>query len=268
MNKIVVCGAILSLVLWACDDSVSNPALSSVGSGNSVPASSATISSSSESSASVNPTSEKASSTVADEQESSSSITQKSSSSRGSLFSSSSMIYDPNYGVCCTDTLYIENGDSTYHQPKPGCVPYPPSIMTYQCVPPVVVNKDSLKALSSSSSSVMVDPRAKCIAATDILSKGYSKYLKKFFLHESKKGDCQIEIPFAKDLCEVDADISFKRSGDTLSVEYANVRSETTCTCLYNHKFDIPAEYKDVKYFILNDVVYEFSPDEVSWLYY
>ena len=262
MKKIVVCGAILSLMLWACDDSVSNPELSSVGGGNSVPASSAAISSSSE-----NSTSEKTSSAAADEQESSSRETQKSSSSRGSLFSSSSWI-DPGYDVCCPDTLYIENGDSTYHQRKPNCVPYPPMIMTYQCVPPVVVNKDSLKALSSSSS-VMADPRAKCIVETDIVKNGYSKYLKKFFLHESQNGDCQIEIPFAQDLCEVDADISFKRSGDTLSVEYANVRSETTCTCTYNHKFDIPAEYKDVKYFVLNYAVYEYSPDDVDifWPY-
>ena len=251
MKKIVVCGAILSLVLWACDDTSSNPA------------SSAAISSSSESSASVSSSSENASSAVAGESQSSSSETQKSSSSRGPLFSSSSKIYDPNYGVCCPDTLYIENGDSTYHQPKPGCVPYPPSIMTYQCVPPVVVNKDSLKALSSSSSGTLA-PRVNCIAATDVLKSGYSKYLKKFFLHESKKGDCQIEIPFAKDLCEVNADVSFKRSGDTLSVEYANVRSETTCTCLYNHKFDIPVEYKDVKYFVLDGAVYEYSPDEVD----
>ena len=255
MKKIAVCGAILSLVLWACDDTSSNPA------------SSAAISSSSESSASVNPASENSSSAVADESESSSSEMQKSSSSRGPLFSSSSTIYDPGYGVCCPDTLYIENGDSTYHQPKPGCVPYPPSIMTYQCVPPIVVNKDSLKALSSSSS-VTQNPRAKCIETTDVLKYGYSKYLKKFFLHESKN-DYQIEIPFAQDLCEVDADVSFKRSGDTLSVEYVNVRSETTCTCLYNHKFDIPAEYKDVKYFILDDAVYEYSPDEVDiiWPY-
>lgn len=262
MKKIVVCGVILSLMLWACDDSVSNPELSSVGGGNSVPASSAAISSSSE-----NPTSEKTSSAAADEQESSSRETQKSSSSRGPLFSSSSL-NNPGYDVCCPDTLYIENGDSTYHQRKPNCVPYPPMIMTYQCEPPVVVNKDSLKALSSSSS-VNADPRAKCIVATDIVKYGYSKYLKKFFLHESKNGDCQIEIPFAQDLCEVDADISFKRSGDTLSVEYANVRSETTCTCTYNRKFDIPAEYKDVKYFVLDDVVYEYSPDDVDiiWPY-
>ncbi len=251
MKKIVVCGAILSLVLWACDDSVSNAALSTAG------GSSSALSSSSEST-----TSENASSADADESELSSGETQKSSSSRGPLFSSSSWI-DPGYDVCCPDTLYIENGDSTYHQRKPNCVSYPPMILTYQCVPPAVVNKDSLNALSSSSS-VMVDPRAKCIAATDILKRGYSEYLKKFFLHESKNGDYQIEIPFAQDLCEVDADISFKRSEDTLSVEYANVRSETTCTCTYNHKFDIPAEYKDVKYFVLDDAVYEYSSDDVD----
>ena len=257
MKKIVVCGSILSLMLWACGDSVSNPALSTAG------GSSSAISSSSESTTSENSTSENPSSAAADEQESSSSETQKSSSSRGPLFSSSSWI-DPGYDVCCPDTLYIENGDSTYHQRKPNCVSYPPMIMTYQCVPPVVVNKDSLKALSSSSSSVNADPRAKCIVATDIVKYGYSKYLKKFFLHETQNGDCQIEIPFAQDLCEVDADISFKRSGDTLSVEYANVRSETTCTCTYNHKFDIPAEYKDVKYFVLNDAVYEYSSDDID----
>ena len=261
MKKIVVCGSILSLVLWACGDSVSNPALSTAG------GSSSAISSSSESTTSENSTSENPSSAAADEQESSSRETQKSSSSRGPLFSSSSW-NNPGYDVCCPDTLYIENGDSTYHQRKPNCVPYPPMIMTYQCEPPVVVNKDSLKALSSSSS-VNADPRAKCIVATDIVKYGYSKYLKKFFLHESKNGDCQIEIPFAQDLCEVDADISFKRSGDTLSVEYANVHSETTCTCTYNHKFDIPAEYKDVKYFVLNDAVYEYSSDDVDifWPY-
>ena len=258
MKKIVVCGAILSLVLWACDASVSNAALPSVGNGNSVPASFAAISSSSESSASEN-----ASSADADESELSSGETQKSSSSNPAAISSSSKNWwDYDTRGCCPDTLYIENGDSIFHF-IPGASCPPPSVITVSCVPPAVVNKDSLKALSSSSS-VMANPRAKCIVETDIVKNGYSKYLKKFFLHETQNGDCQIEIPFAQDLCEVDADISFKRSGDTLSVEYANVRSETTCTCRYNHKFDIPAEYKDVKYFILDSAVYEYSPDDID----
>ena len=227
-------------MLGACDASVSNAALPSVGNGNSVPASFAAISSSSESSASEN-----ASSADADESELSSGETQKSSSSNPAAISSSSKNWwDYDTRGCCPDTLYIENGDSIFHF-IPGASCPPPSVITVSCVPPAVVNKDSLKALSISSS-VMANPRAKCIVETDIVK------------------NCQIEIPFAQDLCEVDADISFKRSGDTLSVEYANVRSETTCTCRYNHKFDIPAEYKDVKYFILDSAVYEYSPDDID----
>ena len=59
MKKIVVCGSILSLVLWACGDSVSNPALSTAG------GSSSAISSSSESTTSENSTSENPSSAAA-----------------------------------------------------------------------------------------------------------------------------------------------------------------------------------------------------------
>ena len=139
MKKIVVCGAILSLVLWACDASVSNAALPSVGNGNSVPASFAAISSSSESSASEN-----ASSADADESELSSGETQKSSSSNPAAISSSSKNWwDYDTRGCCPDTLYIENGDSIFHF-IPGASCPPPSVITVSCVPPAVVNKDSL----------------------------------------------------------------------------------------------------------------------------
>ncbi|WP_297698614.1 hypothetical protein [uncultured Fibrobacter sp.] len=136
----------MSHVLCACSDSSS-----SLDSSATVDDNSASLSSSSE-----NVTTDKGLSSEAEELppdttcckvalESSSSEEESSSSAEFPASSSSSKNWlDYDTRGCCPDTLYIENGESKYHYPGTECPP--PSVMTVSCVPPIVVNKDSLNA--------------------------------------------------------------------------------------------------------------------------
>ncbi|WP_297698612.1 hypothetical protein [uncultured Fibrobacter sp.] len=89
---------------------------------------------------------------------------------------------------------------------------------------------------------------------------------KKAYLQEAGKNWTQVELLFVQDYDYVDADLSIERYGDTLSVEYVDVRSQSTHKCFSRHLFYIPVEKNGIKYFSFHNVVYEVVRDYVGGL--
>jgi hypothetical protein len=192
-----------------------------------------------------------------------SSDSQKSSSSEKGI--SSSSVFFPrmssswpdggnyNPAACCVDTIYIENGQETYHRLQEGICP-PPIYMTVSCYPPVRVNMDSIKAIESKPKepSILIE---ECLQAIDLAKQGLGNEIKKAKLIDDH-GSFKVEF-WKQDYCSIDAGISFERSGDTLSLKLTDIRSAETCKCYSKHRIDIPASEKDFSYFKFEDKVFE-----------
>jgi len=159
--------------------------------------------------------------------------------------------YNP--AACCVDTIYIENGQETYHRLEDGVCP-PPRFMTVSCEAPVRVNMDSIKAIESKPKepSILIED---CLQAIDLVKQGLTNDVKKAKLIENHDF---FKIEFWKqDYCSIDAGLSFERSGDTLSLKLTEIRSAETCKCYSKHQVDIPASEKDFSYFKFDDKVFE-----------
>ena len=185
--------------------------------------------------------------------------------SSGSLESSSSIFSLPSSGswfdggdynpaACCMDTVYIENGKERFHKSAEGVCP-PPSVMTVSCMqPPVRVNLDSIKA-AEENQDVPSITFEECLSMQDVAKKGAdsSKTAK---LIKASNGPDKIEF-LKRELCEVDAELSYELLGDTLSVNLAEIRSTKECQC-YSSRFRIviPDTLQDFAYFKFEDSVY------------
>jgi len=77
------------------------------------------------------------------------------------------------------------------------------------------------------------------------------------YLVRDSLGNDLVMVPRVNDYCEVKAELKYARSGDTLTVSYDEIIMATKCMCYSDHWFDLPAEYKDAKYFRFDGVVYE-----------
>ena len=77
------------------------------------------------------------------------------------------------------------------------------------------------------------------------------------YLVRDSLGNDLVMVPRVNDYCEVKAELKYARSGDTLTVSYDEIIMATKCVGYSDHWFDLPAEYKDAKYFRFDGVVYE-----------
>jgi hypothetical protein len=184
--------------------------------------------------------------------------------SSGSLESSSSKVFLPsssswydgnnyNPGACCPDTIYIEDGKERVHKSAEGVCP-PPSIITITCVPPVRVNRDSIKAAVANQkvSSIRTE---ECLSLLDLLKMGFSDGVRNAKLMDY--GGKILTIEFWKiDYCSIDADLSYELSGDTLSATLAEVRSAEECDCFSLHQINIPDTLQNFTYFKFEDQVF------------
>ena len=179
----------------------------------------------------------------------------ESSSSKVFLPSSSSWHDGNNYnpGACCPDTIYIEDGKERVHKFAEGVCP-PPSIITITCVPPVRVNRDSIKAAEANQkvSSIRTE---ECLSLLDLLKMGFSDGVRNAKLMDY--GGKILTIEFWKiDYCSIDADLSYELSGDTLSATLAEVRSAEECDCFSLHQINIPDTLRNFTYFKFEDQVF------------
>ena len=85
----------------------------------------------------------------------------------------------------------------------------------------------------------------------------------KAYILNDGEGHYQVMALKVKDLCLVEADLSTKRSGDTLQIEYGVIHSETTCSCYSDHWFDIEAENANVKFIRFSGITYQISDGPV-----
>lgn len=179
----------------------------------------------------------------------------KSSSSKVFLPSSSSWYDGNNYnpGACCPDTIYIEDGKERVHKSAEGECP-PPSITTITCVPPVRVNRDSIKA-AEANQKVLSIRTEECLSLLDLLKMGFSDGVRNAKLMDY--GGKILSIEFWKiDYCSIDADLSYELSGDTLSATLAEVRSAEECDCFSLHQINIPDTLRNFTYFKFEDQVF------------
>lgn len=179
----------------------------------------------------------------------------ESSSSNVFLPSSSSWYDGNNYnpGACCPDTIYIEDGKERVHMSEEGVCP-PPSIISITCVPPVRVNKDSIKA-AEENKKVSSIRTTDCLSLTDLLRRGLSDDARNVKLMDY--GGKTLTIEFWKnDYCSIDADLSYELSHDTLSVNLAEIRSAEECDCYSLHQVNIPDTLRNFTYFKFEDHVY------------
>ena len=179
----------------------------------------------------------------------------ESSSSNVFLPSSSSWYDGNNYNprACCPDTIYIEDGKERVHMSEEGVCP-PPSINTITCVPPVRVNKDSIKA-AEENKKVSSIRTTDCLSLTDLLHRGLSDDARNVKLMDYGGKTFTIEF-WKNDYCSIDADLSYKLSHDTLSVNLAEIRSAEECDCYSLHQVNIPDTLRNFTYFKFEDSIY------------
>ena len=77
-----------------------------------------------------------------------------------------------------------------------------------------------------------------------------------FFVQDSAGND-MLMVPRLSDYCEVEANIAYEFSGDTLTAYYDEIIMATKCVCYSDHWFYLAPEYMDIKYFRFDGVVYE-----------
>ena len=77
------------------------------------------------------------------------------------------------------------------------------------------------------------------------------------YLVRDSLGNDLVMVPRVNDYCEVEAELKYARSGDTLTVSYGEIFVMSKCVCYSDHWFYLPPEYMDIKYFRFHDVVYE-----------
>ena len=130
----------------------------------------------------------------------------------------------------------------------------PPSIISITCVPPVRVNKDSIKA-AEENKKVSSIRTTDCLSLTDLLRRGLSDDARNVKLMDY--GGKTLTIEFWKnDYCSIDADLSYELSHDTLSVKLTEIRSAEECDCYSLHQVNIPDTLRNFTYFKFEDSIY------------
>lgn len=94
-----------------------------------------------------------------------------------------------------------------------------------------------------------------------------SEELPKAYILSDGEGHYQVMALNINDYCDVDAELSTIRSGDTLEIKYGVIKNVTECTCNSDHWFDIAPENADAKFIqfrgSFNEVTYEVSDGPV-----
>ena len=183
----------------------------------------------------------------------------ESSSSIPSPLSSSSLPGGGNYNpaACCPDTVYIEGGlVVSTHVSAQGVCP-PPSVMFVSCKQPVQVFLDSTgEAETKANKKVPTITIYECLTQTEeLLQKGADSIKKAQLL---KYNDGSVEVAYwLKKYCDIDADLSFELSGDTLSVNLAEIRLKEDCSSYCRLRIGVPDSLQDFTYFSFEGRTYE-----------
>ena len=180
-----------------------------------------------------------------------SSESQESSSSIPSPLSSSSLPDGGNYNpaACCPDTVYIEGGlVVSSHASAQGVCP-PPSVMTVSCKSPVQVFLDSIG--ESEAKAIRV---GECLTMSEAVKMGPDSIKNAQLL---KYNDGSVEVAYwLNKYCDIDADLSFELSGDTLSVNLVEIRLKEDCSSYCRLRIGVPDSLKDFSYFKFEDRAY------------
>ena len=183
-----------------------------------------------------------------------SSESQESSSSIPSPLSSSSLPGGGNYNpaACCPDTVYIEGGEVVRsHVSAQGVCP-PPSVMSVSCKSPVQVFLDSIG--ESEAKAIRV---GECLTMSEAVKMGPDSIKNAQLL---KDNDGPVEVAYwLNKYCDIDADLSFELSGDTLSVNLAEIRLKEDCGSYCRLRIGVPDSLQDFSYFKFEDRVYGLS---------
>jgi uncharacterized protein (TIGR02145 family) len=104
------------------------------------------------------------------------------------------------------------------------------------------------------------------VQTADIAEVTFGDSPKAYILNDGE-GHYQVMALNVNDYCQVDAELSTVRSGDTLEIKYGVVHSETSCTCNSDHWFDIEPEDTNIKFVrfggAFGGVTYEISSGPV-----
>lgn len=180
-----------------------------------------------------------------------SSESQESSSSIPSPLSSSSLPDGGNYNpaACCPDTVYIEGGEVVRsHVLAQGVCP-PPSVMTVSCKSPVQVFLDSIGEPEAKAIRV-----GECLPMSEAVKMGPDSIKNAQLL---KYNDGSVEVAYwLNKYCDIDADLSFELSGDTLSVNLAEIRLKEDCSSYCRLRIGVPDTLQDFSYFKFEDRAY------------
>jgi uncharacterized protein (TIGR02145 family) len=101
---------------------------------------------------------------------------------------------------------------------------------------------------------------------TDFAEVTFGDSPKAYILNDGE-GHYQVMALNINDYCDVDAELSTVRSGDTLEIKYGVINNVTECTCNSDHWFDIEPEDTDIKFVrfggSFSEVTYEISSGPV-----
>lgn len=188
-----------------------------------------------------------------------SSESQKSSSSFvppwSNAYWSDGVYYNP--GACCPDTVYIENGNVVRTHTRESGVCPPPSVVMISCEPPVQVDLDSTReAETRTNKKVPTITIYECLARTEVLLKKGVDSLKKALPVEGSDGSVQIEY-WQDKYCGANANLSFERSGDTLSVNLAESQLSADCNLRCRSRINVPDSLQDFSYVSFEGYTYE-----------
>ena len=86
-----------------------------------------------------------------------------------------------------------------------------------------------------------------------------SEELPEAYILNDGEGHYQVMLLNVNDYCAFDADLSTKRSGDTLDIEYGDLKHVTKCMCNSDHWFDIEAKNNDIEFVRFSGKTYEVS---------
>ena len=102
--------------------------------------------------------------------------------------------------------------------------------------------------------------------STGFVEVSFGESPKAYILNDGE-GHYQVMVLNVVDYCDVDAELSTVRSGDTLEIKYGIIKNVTECTCNNDHWFDIAPENKTVKFIrfsgAFSEVTYEVSDGPV-----
>lgn len=121
-------------------------------------------------------------------------------------------------------------------------------------------NENTIKAEKTAADSIhqkVVSPSSSFRLGECLGSALYKEAMPQAFFVQDSAGNDMLMVPRLNDYCEVEANIAYELSGDTLTAYYDEIFMATDCVCYSDHWFDLPAEYKGAKYFRFYGDTYE-----------